>query len=77
MHIRPNIVFVALMLLGLLEIKRPMEGARPPFLGPPHTFVLFTIDAEFLAAREPFIKTISVIYNYAIKKSEIVEKNDN
>jgi hypothetical protein len=45
MHIMPNIVLVALILLGLLDKNLPIVGASPPFLGPPHTLVLLIIEA--------------------------------
>jgi hypothetical protein len=41
--------------------KKPVDGARPAFLGPPQTFVLLQIDAAFRAALLPDIYTILYI----------------
>jgi hypothetical protein len=53
MHISPNCVFVAPIKLGLDDKYQPTDGARPPFLIPPHVLVRLTIDAAFLAFRDP------------------------
>jgi hypothetical protein len=40
--------------IGLFGMKKyPEEGARPAFLGPPHTLVLLQIDAALRALRDP------------------------
>jgi hypothetical protein len=44
--------------IGLLDKNHPTRGAVPAFFGPPHTFVLLQIEAEFLLARDPDIYTI-------------------